>query len=100
VGIASGLLNRLRPARRAPPTAGEFDARVRRVIARSLGLQASDAPAAVEARLLGIDSLDALRLLASLEEEFGIEVDDEALVPAAFESVDAVCCLVRTSRVR
>jgi acyl carrier protein len=37
-----------------------------------------------------IDSLAILRLIAFLEEQFGIKVDDEELIPDNFESINII----------
>jgi acyl carrier protein len=44
---------------------------------------------------LGVDSLDALRLVAALEEEFGITIDDAQLTPDSLQDIDAIASLVR-----
>ena len=44
---------------------------------------------------LGLDSLDTLRLVASLEEEFGLTIDDTELTPSTFESVGSIVSLVQ-----
>lgn len=43
-----------------------------------------------------LDSLSILKLVMFLEEQFGIEVDPEDVVPEHFETVDAICGLLRT----
>ena len=68
------------------------------LVARTLQLP-PDVTIAAETRLhgrgLGLDSLDALRLIAALEEEFDVTIDDGHLTPAAFESVGSIAALVR-----
>ncbi len=44
---------------------------------------------------LGVDSLDALRLVAELEETFDVTIDDADLTPANFESVGSIVALIR-----
>ena len=53
--------------------------KVQAIIAKELGIEKGNIT--MESRLaedLGADSLDAVELIMALEEEFGIEVDDEA----------------------
>jgi acyl carrier protein len=45
-----------------------------------------------------VDSLDTLRLVAALEEEFDIIIDDAELTPSTFEDVESVVRLVRKLR--
>jgi len=42
-----------------------------------------------------VDSLDALRLVAELEETFDVTIDDADLTPANFESVGSIVALIR-----
>jgi acyl carrier protein len=44
---------------------------------------------------LGLDSVDALRLVAALEEEFDITIDDTELTPSTFEHIGSLVYLVR-----
>ncbi|RKY65811.1 MAG: acyl carrier protein [Candidatus Latescibacterota bacterium] len=44
---------------------------------------------------LGLDSLAALKLVAGIEEEFGIRVEDEELTVELFESVASLSEFVR-----
>jgi acyl carrier protein len=68
------------------------------VIARALDLPAGDL-AAAEARLngrgLGLDSVDAVGLVAALEEAFDIRIDDDDLTPLSLRSVDSIVGLIR-----
>ena len=53
--------------------------KVQAIIAKELGIEKESIT--LESRLaedLGADSLDAVELIMALEDEFGIEVDDEA----------------------
>lgn len=45
-----------------------------------------------------IDSLGMLELIALLEKEFGIAVDDEDLVPTNFASIEAIAAFVESKR--
>lgn len=80
----------------------ELVERVCALIARALELGASDPPLRPETRLLGaglgVDSLDALRLVAALEEEFDIIIDDAELTPSTFDDVASIVHLVRRLR--
>ena len=53
--------------------------KVQAIIAKELGIEKEEIK--LDSRLaedLGADSLDAVELIMALEDEFGIEVDDEA----------------------
>jgi acyl carrier protein len=57
----------------------EIESRVKQVIARVLDLKPADI--AAEANFifdLGADSMQSLQLVAAFEEEFGVELDQEA----------------------
>lgn len=45
-----------------------------------------------------LDSLSILKLVLFLEEQFGIVVAAEDLIPAHFETVDAICSYLHTQR--
>jgi len=47
---------------------------------------------------LGLDSIDALELVVGLEQEFGVQVPDEAVGREAFASIDALCEFVIKNR--
>ncbi len=68
--------------------------RVLRVIEESLELPSSSLPLTVETTLigegLGTDSIEILRLVAALEEEFDLEIDDERLTLGHFHSAGTV----------
>jgi acyl carrier protein len=91
--------NGIRDCRTAHPT-GELSAKVAAVIARELDLP-PDVPLLPGTRLLGrglgLDSLAALRLVAALEEEFGVTIDDDQLTPATFESVGSLVAMIDRS---
>jgi acyl carrier protein len=87
--------------RSAPPDNGLVP-RVCAVVARALDLPPHLRPTRPDAQLygqgLGADSLDALRLVAVLEEEFDITIDDAELTPASFQSVGSIVALVEKLR--
>ncbi|MFC1661024.1 acyl carrier protein [Gemmatimonadota bacterium] len=72
--------------------------RVCRVVAQSLELPSEALPVTRDTRLfgggLGLDSIEALRLVAALEEELDVEIDDEALTVTHLGSVGSVARLV------
>ena len=73
-----------------------YEAAVRREAAQAAGLDPAEV--ALDARFedVGIDSLDALGMISNLEDEFGVEVPDEAL--RTLETVgDAVAVLRRAA---
>ena len=45
-----------------------------------------------------IDSLGLMSLVTFIEEEFGLEVADEEIVPANFGTIAAIGSLIRTKR--
>ena len=47
-----------------------------------------------------LDSMAIFETIAFLEDEFGIEVQDDDLVPENFESIAAIARLVSTSQAR
>jgi acyl carrier protein len=53
--------------------------KVKKIVVEQLGVEADDVkPEASFANDLGADSLDTVELVMALEEEFGIEIPDEA----------------------
>jgi acyl carrier protein len=76
----------------------QFDglkAKVKEMIIRDLKLEdispediVDDAPLFIEG--LGLDSLEALQLVVSVEESFGVLIPDENAGKVAFESVNAL----------
>lgn len=74
-------------------------ARICALVADTLDLPRQARPIGPETRLhgegLGVDSIDALRLVAELEEAFDVTIDDADLTPANFESIGAIVALVR-----
>ncbi len=72
----------------------EIESRVKRVIARVLDMKPEEI--ASEANFifdLGADSMQSLQLVAAFEEEFGIEMDQEAAL--AVQNVDAAVDFIR-----
>ena len=69
------------------------------LVARTLDLPPHLRPNGAETRLygqgLGLDSVDALRLVAALEEEFDITIDDTELTPSTFEHIGSLVSLVQ-----
>jgi acyl carrier protein len=70
-------------------------AKIKVMIVRDLKLEdveaediVDEAPLFVEG--LGLDSLDALQLVVSVEENFGVMIPDENVGKVAFASVDAL----------
>jgi acyl carrier protein len=47
---------------------------------------------------LGLDSIDALELVVGLEQEFGVQVPDEAVGREAFASIDALAEFVAKNK--
>ena len=45
-----------------------------------------------------LDSMGIFQVVAFLEDEYGIEVDDTDLVPENFETIDSIARLVETRR--
>lgn len=43
-----------------------------------------------------LDSLSVLKLTLFLEEQFGVEVAPDELIPENFETVEAICGYIRT----
>ncbi len=68
------------------------------LVVRTLGLP-PDTPISARMGLDGrgfeLDSVDALRLLAEIEEEFDITVDDAEITPATFQTLGSLAELVR-----
>lgn len=58
-------------------------------------LAASDGDTCLLGRGIGLDSVEALALAIAIEEEFDIEVDDEDLTTALFETISSVATYVR-----
>jgi acyl carrier protein len=46
-------------------------------------------------RGFSIDSVDALRLLSALEEEFDVTIEDAQIGPSTFETLGSLAALVR-----
>jgi len=73
------------------------------LVSATLELPPNLLPLRVETHLygagLGLDSVDALRLVAALEEEFDITIEDMELTPSTLESVGSIISLIRSKLV-
>ena len=72
--------------------------RVRAVLAKTLDLPSEALREGVDGLRgagLGVDSIDSLRVLAALEEEFDITIDETQLEASAFDRLDTIIALVR-----
>jgi acyl carrier protein len=85
--------------RRTSPSDHQLEQQVCSLVVRTLKPPRASLPVTVETKLygrgLGVDSLDALRLVAALEEKFDVIIDDTDLTPATFESVGSIVSLIR-----
>jgi acyl carrier protein len=80
------------------PSASALAARVASVIGETLGLPAADVASSPSLPSLpGFDSLTVVNVLERLEDDLGIEVAPELIVPEAFESVESVAGLFTRS---
>lgn len=81
------------------PSHDDLVARVCALVADTLELPPHARPIGPDTRLhgagLGVDSIDALRLVAELEETFDVTIEDADLTPATFESVGSIVDLIR-----
>ena len=72
----------------------EVKDRLKKLIIQRLKLQmepeAIDDDAPLFGEGLGLDSIDALELVVGLEQEFGVQVPDEAVGREAFASINAL----------
>ena len=75
--------------------------RIKRVIVRTLSLEIQPEEIGDEDQLfegsLGLDSEATIEIIVGLEEEFGIEFEDEDLRPELFDSVLAMAEYVRSA---
>lgn len=87
---------------RTLPRDGDLVEQICVLVARTLDLPSDLRPNGAETRLygngLGLDSADALRLVAALEEEFDITIDDAELTPSTFERIGSLVFLVQRLR--
>jgi len=75
--------------------------RIRKFLLEELQLKDSRAELTDDLPLIEghvIDSLDMLKLVALIEEEFGIDVEDEDLVPDNFASIREIAKFVDSKR--
>jgi len=81
---------------------GEIKVKLKNMIVDRLKLQVSpdsiDDTAPLFGEGLGLDSIDALELVVGLEQEFGVQVPDEAVGREAFASIDALCEFIINNR--
>ena len=72
----------------------EVKERLKKLLVERLKLQVDPAQIDDNAPLfgegLGLDSIDALELVVGLEQEFGVQVPDEAVGREAFASINAL----------
>ena len=72
----------------------EIKERLKKLLVDRLKLQVDpasiDESAALFGEGLGLDSIDALELVVGLEQEFGVQVPDEAVGREAFASINAL----------
>jgi acyl carrier protein len=73
--------------------------RIRRFILEDVVLQSPDARVEDDTPLLDgvLDSMSLMRLVAFLEEDFGVEIDDAAITAENFRTVEDIARLVRGS---
>jgi acyl carrier protein len=81
----------------------EVKDRLKKLLVERLKLQvdqdAIDDDAPLFGEGLGLDSIDALELVVGLEQEFGVQVPDEAVGREAFASINALAdFVVRNSK--
>lgn len=78
---------------------GDLVERVCVLVARTLDLPPSLHPKDSETQLhglgLGLDSVDGLRLIAALEREFDVTIDDTELTPDTFKNIGSLVAVVR-----
>lgn len=73
--------------------------RIRGFIREDITLDAPDARVEDDTPLLDgiLDSMSLMRLVAFLEEDFGVEIDDTAITAENFRTVEDIARLVRGS---
>jgi acyl carrier protein len=75
--------------------------RIRRLVIDDLGYRGSPSDLKDDFPLIDnrvIDSLEMLKLISLIEEEFEVEVDDEELVPENFGTIGAIARFVEQKR--
>ena len=81
------------------PDSTDIVRRMKEVIVRALKLQVEPEEIPDDAVIfgggIGADSISALEVIFAMEEEFGIEMDDEDLRPELLSSIDALTDYVR-----
>jgi acyl carrier protein len=73
--------------------------RIRRFIQEDVLLELRDAPLGDDTPLLDgiLDSMSLMRLVAFLEEDFGVEIDDTAITAENFRTVEDIARLIGAS---
>jgi acyl carrier protein len=77
------------------------EAQIKDLMASNLHWSGSWAEVDVDYPLLEkqvVDSLDMIRLISLLEDEFDVEIDDRDVVPSNFESIGRIAALVESKR--
>lgn len=71
---------------------------MKELIVRLLGEQRPDLEDVANATDLDdvLDSMDVISLVSALEDEYGIEIDPEDIVPENFASVDAIASMLES----
>jgi acyl carrier protein len=75
----------------------DIENKIRQHFASKAGVGTDELPASNESLLLAgvLDSLGMMDLISVLEEEFGLTLADDDLMPENFETVDAIVRLVK-----
>ena len=73
--------------------------RLKKIIADQLSVNEDDVvPEASFIDDLNADSLDLVELIMSLEEEFGVQMEDDDLIPENFETIESLSSYVVSKR--
>ncbi|NPC97933.1 acyl carrier protein [Nocardioides sp. zg-DK7169] len=84
------------------PTAPDSFVQVRKVLARTLGIEDREAELRPETELLGelpeLDSLAVVELASALEEHFDIVIDDDDFTGEVFETLGSLAAFVSGRR--
>ncbi len=74
---------------------GKISALIARVLELPDDLQSLDGSTHLADLGVGLDSFDAMRLIAALEKEFGVTIEETELSLDLFESIDSIASLIR-----